>query len=178
MSQRKAARSGEATPLPVARIAHACPSRTRLQFPGLKGRSEPFKSLCDAVAKLSDVRQVEARPATGSLIVSHDSSTEDLIAAVNLAGLFLVEETAETHAPGFEAQLWKKRIDAFLKDTFGSALDLRAVAAFAFIAMALRQLAAGNVMPPAATALWYGLTILLTGGMPPDAGAEGGDGGE
>ncbi len=130
------------------------------------------------MAKLSGVQQVEARPATGSLIVTHDGSSDDLIAAAKLAGLFLVEEIAESYAPGFEVLAWKERIDSFLKGTFGSGLDLRAVAAFAFIAMALRQLAAGNVMPPAATALWYGLSILLAGGAPPDAGAEGGDGGE
>jgi hypothetical protein len=52
------------------------------------------------------------------------------------------------------------------------------VAAFAFIAMALRQLAAGRIMPPAATALWYGLSLLLMTGIPPGAAPDGSDGGE
>jgi hypothetical protein len=137
-----------------------------------------FARLRDAVAKMSGVKSVEARPATGSLIVAHDSSTDDLIAVARDAGVFLVEEVAEAYAPSFEAAALKTRIDTFLKETLGKGFDVRSVAAFAFIAMALRQLAAGRIMPPAATALWYGLSLLLMTGVPPGAAPDGGDGGD
>jgi hypothetical protein len=174
------ARSGKAGSLPAARIAHACPSRTRLSFPDLKGKADPLKDLCDAAVKLAGVKQVEARPRTGSLIVTHDGSTEGLVASAELAGLFYLEEAAEEYAPSFEARAWKTSIDGFLEETFGKGIDLSAVAAFTFFAIALRQLAAGQVMPPAATAFWYGLSILFARGMgmPPAADPGDGDGGE
>lgn len=149
-----------------------------MHFPELKGRPDSFARLSDAVSKLSRVKSVEARPATGSLIVAHDSSTDDFVAVARGTGLFLVEEVAEAYAPSFEAAALKIRIDAFLKETLGKGFDVRSVAAFAFIAMALRQLAAGRIMPPAATALWYGLSLLLMTGIPPGAAPDGSDGGE
>jgi hypothetical protein len=127
------------------------------------------------------VRELQGRPATGSLIVTHEGTTDDLIEAATTAGLFLVEEATEAHAPSFEAAAWKARADKFLKESFGSEIDLRTVTALAFFAMALRQLAAGSIMPPAATAFWYGFSILLGAGVAgasPDAEADGGDGGE
>jgi hypothetical protein len=130
------------------------------------------------VAKLAGVRQVEARPATGSLIVTHEGSGEDLIDAARLAGLFLVEELAESYAPSLEAVAWKERLDQFLKQTVGGGIDLPTIAAFAFFAMALRQTAVGRIMPPAATALWYGLSLLLMKGAAPGPEADAGDGAE
>lgn len=124
------------------------------------------------------MQRVEARPATGSLIVTHEGTSDSLIAAAQVAGVFLVEDITETYAPSFEAAVWKERFDRFLKDTVGGGIDVPTVAAFVFIAMALRQIAAGRIMPPAATALWYGLSLLLTKGMPPPEGEFGSEGGE
>jgi hypothetical protein len=137
-----------------------------------------LRNLADAVAKLSGVRQVEARPATGSLIVTHDGSAKDLIEAAKLAGLFLVEAFAETYVPDFEAAASIGRLDQFLKETIGGGIDLLTIAAFAFFAMALRQAAAGRIMPPAATAVWYGLSLLLMKGAARGAEANVGDGAE
>ena len=63
-----------------------------------------------------------------------------------------------------------------MNETVGGGIDARALGALAFIAMALRQLAAGHIMPPAATALLYALNLLSPSGKA-DPGVPDGDGG-
>jgi hypothetical protein len=128
------------------------------------------------VRELPGVHGVEARPLTGSVIIAHDGSTEGLIHAAGDARVFEVREPPPQPGPVAEALAWKDWADRSLRDAVGPGVDLRTIAAFAFIAMALRQLAAGSIMPPAATALWYGLSLLL--GVNPEASAPVEDGGE
>jgi hypothetical protein len=144
-----------------------------LSFPDLKGQDERLAALCAAVHVLEGVNDAEARTLTGSVIVTHDSSTEDLVRTARDARLF---ETGDAPRPPellAEAMAWKAWADQGLSDTVGPGVNLRTVAGLAFIAIALRQLAAGTIMPPAATALWYGLSLLLAANPEPGLHAEG-----
>jgi len=127
--------------------------------------------------KLKGVRQVDGRPLTGSLIVIHDGSADDLAHAARKAGLFDVKPTAAVeHEVHHDAQAWKETVDRTLGGLVGHGIDARAIGAFAFIAIALRQLASGHIMPPAATALWYAVNLIAPsappGGPPDGNGAE------
>lgn len=143
-----------------AYLGHSCRARTRLSFPDLKGKTHELTALCDGTLKLEGVRQVEGRPLTGSLIVTHDGSMDDLAHAARKSGLFNVRTATEEHNLHDDAHHWKETIDRTLNDTVGHGLDARAMGGLAFLAVALGQFAAGRVMPPAATALWYALNLL------------------
>jgi hypothetical protein len=159
--------------LAVAHLVHACPSRTRLSVAELKGQAAPLTSLCDALSELEGVERVEARPLTGSLIVTHGGDTRALLGSIAEAGLLEIREAPEPHDPGAEASAWQEWLDRRLEEVGGKNINLKGVAALAFFAMALRQIAAGRVMPPAATALWYGLSLLLLTRASPHGGPDG-----
>ena len=147
-----------------AHIGHSCRSRTRLSFPYLRGKTQEFTALCDGALKLKGVRQVEGRPLTGSLIVTHDGSADDLAHAARKAGLFNVKAVAQEHKFHDDARQWKETVDRALNDAVGHGIDARAIGGLAFLAVALGQLATGRVMPPAATALWYALNLIAPSG--------------
>jgi len=168
--------TNEATRIWLAHIAHSCASRTRLSFPDLKGKPAELTALCDGAMKLKGVRQVEARPLTGSLIVTHDGSLEDLVRLAKKAALFDVSVASEEHQVHADARAWQAWIDQTLNETVGGGFDARALGAMAFFAIALRQLAAGRVMPPAATALWYALNLIAPSGQSGPGGPDGNGG--
>lgn len=160
----------------LACIAHASPERTRLRFPDRRGDVEFFETLCDRIMRLTGVRSVEGRTDTGSLIIEHDAPSEDVLQAAVTAGLFTIGEAAPIEPPDMNIGAWKKTLDQTVASTFGGGIDLKMLTALAFILMAVQQLARGNVAPPAATALWYGLTLLFLNRPGGDPGP--GNGGE
>jgi hypothetical protein len=87
--------------------------------------------------------------------------------------VFAVGEPQPPPDPLAEVKAWKDWADLSLRDAIGPGVNLRTLAAFAFIAMAMRQLAAGSILPPAATALWYGLSLLLAVSPEPGLHTEG-----
>lgn len=176
-SRNRAQAAAEGT-LPRAHIAHASPARTRLSFPDLKGQPEALEAVCAAARKLAGVHEADGRPLTGSVIITHDGSAEDLARAARKARAFEVREMPQPPAiaPGAEVLAWKDWADQSLRETLGPGIDVRTIAAAAFLAMAVRQLAAGSIMPPAATALWYGVSLLLAAGPEPGAPTADGDG--
>jgi hypothetical protein len=144
-------------------VAHSCAGRTRLNFAALKDKTAVLASLCDQVRQISAVVDAEIRSLTGSLIIAHWGTTDDLIEDAQRNGLFAVRpetevQTVEAHALGLVEGL-----ESLTKEVLGRELDIRSLAAFAFIAIAIRQIGVGAIAPPAATALWYAATLLLAG---------------
>jgi hypothetical protein len=159
---RKAAKP-EARAAWDAYIAHSCRSRTRLTLPDLKGRTPELTQLCESALQLAGVHQVEGRPLTGSLIVTHDGTADEFARAARKAGLLHVKGDGDRHELHADARALKDSIDRALQEAVGHGIDARALGGFAFLAIALRQLATGQVMPPAATALWYALNLIAPG---------------
>jgi hypothetical protein len=172
VSQRREQHAAELE-LALGHVAHASPARTRLSFPDLKGQEDALGALCAALRALAGVHSAEARALTGSVIIAHDGSTEDLVRAASEARVFAVRQPPEQPGPHAEAVAWKAWLDESLRDTVGPGINVRTIAGLAFLAMALRQLAAGSIMPPAATALWLGVSLLLAANPQPGLHAEG-----
>ncbi len=164
MSQRK--KSGRVPEVPAGRIAHACAGRTRISFAAHKGDTATLTSLCDGVLGLPGVHLVEGRPATGSVIVSHEGTTEQLVEAAAAAHVFCAHELAAAQSDGSRQDGWQGMIEVAMNELGGSIGMARGGAALAFIAMAAVQASRGNVLPPATTALWYAASLLLGREMP------------
>lgn len=159
---------------PVGLVAHACAGRTRLSFAAHKGDAATLTALCDGVVGLPGVHGVEGRPTTGSLIVSHEGTAERLIEAAAAARVFRMHEPAAGgDVPGATENDWQAIVGAALKEYGGSVGVSRGAAALAFVTMAAIQASRGNVLPPAATALWYAASLLL--GREPSLTGDGGD---
>jgi hypothetical protein len=160
--------------LPVALVAHACTGRTRLSFPDRKEQRSFFEQICDATLRLPGVRQVEGRPATGSLIVAHDGTTEALLEAAHESGVFIVPAPPSGPGPASETPEWQSLLGMLFKDASSPTGAARAASIVALLGMALVQASRGQIMPPATTALWYAMSLLLGSGAP--SGAGGGEG--
>ena len=171
MSARE--RGGRAHEPPVGHIAHACAGRTRLSFAAHKGDTATLTALCDGMLGLPGVHLVEGRPATGSVIVSHEGAAEQLIEAAAAAHVFRVHTptAADDGVAGASVDDWQAMVGAALKELGGQVGVARGGAALAFVAMAAVQASRGNVLPPAATALWYAASLLL-GREAPDGGGS------
>lgn len=149
----------------VATVEHVIDGRMRLAVRERKGDRTYFEQLADALVKIEGISEVDARPLTASVVIKHSAAGQGLLDAVCQAGnlRLLEEDEADEGAPEASAESLRASVDMLLRQAAGQGVTLRAVVAMAFLIMALRQLAAGNVMPPAATSFWYGLSLLLDG---------------
>ncbi len=167
MSDRKRARRRK--PDVVAELAHMCSGRTRLVVRERKGERAFFEQLCDAVLALEGITEVEGRTLTGSLIITHpDIEGVDVITAVEAAGLLEVLPETPPRDPADEFGAWKNWLEEIVGQGSGRALSLNTITAIGFLLIALIQIQRGQQMPPAATALWYAISLLRNDAVPTD----------
>lgn len=175
---RRRSGGGNARDLPVALIAHVCAGRLRLSFPDRKEQRPFFEGICDAALRLPGVTKVEGRPATASLIITHEGSHVQLVEAARESGVFSAQDV-EAAAPGNQTSDWQSLVEPLLKDLSTPSGAGRAAAIVALLGMALLQASRGQIMPPATTALWYALSLLLVSDAPSgEGGGDGAGGGE
>jgi hypothetical protein len=172
---RKSENVGSPRDLPVAIVAHACAGRIRLSFPDRKDQRSFFEEVCDATLRLPGVSEVEGRPGTGSLIITHDGATEALLQAAQSDRAFAVEKTGDESAHAGDTLDWQALLARVTKDTSSPSGGIRSAAIIALLVMVVLQATRGQIMPPATTALWYALSLLL--GKEMSSGEPSGDGG-
>lgn len=178
MGRRRNA-GGRARELPSAVVAHACAGRLRLSFPDRKEQRPFFEEICEAVLQLPGVTKVEGRPATGSLIITHEGAHVQLIEAARERGVFGAQEPASSSAAhAKETTDWQSLVETLLKDMSTPSGAARSAAIVALIGMAVLQASRGQIMPPSTTALWYALSLLLGAGAPSGEGSGDGAGSE
>ncbi len=124
--------------LPAAVVAHAMPGRTRIRLPDHRGDAAFFASVASGASSLPGVFDVETRPLTGSVLIAHFSSLDELSDAARKAGLF------DLHAVP---------VSATAQSTVK--FDPKHVIAVALAALAVWQISREKVVPPALTLLWY-----------------------
>jgi len=126
---------------PLAAVAHRRVGRVRLQFPDQRNHGAFFRTLAGRLSLLPAVKQVDARPLTGSVIVYHRGSWPAFAESVERAGLFAIDHDTDKSAGA------------------GRALPVTAQASLALagghLALAAWQLARGRTLPPALTLVWY-----------------------
>jgi hypothetical protein len=147
-----------------------------LSFPDRREQRAFFEEICDASLRLPGVSKVEGRPGTGSVIITHDGTTEALLQAARSNRAFVVEEMGQQSAPAGDTLDWQALFTTATQDTSGPSGAVRSAAIAALLMMAILQITRGQIMPPATTALWYALSLLL--GKDMASGETGGDGGE
>lgn len=124
-------------------LVHAMPGRMRLKLAGPPGQFFVLAAAGAKLKKLPQVRSVDLRPRTGSIVVVHDGPVEALAPAMTEAGLALLRPAAPDRMPAIPS----------LPIPAGTA------AAVAFAGLALYQIAKGRVMPPAITLAWYAASL-------------------
>lgn len=143
------------------RLAHRTPGRARLHAPAIRDRPAEAARLAQAVAAIPGVSSVQARAATGSLIVFHTGEWDAVAAALAEA---LGGEIGETPPPTAGQALETishalESLDAAAVRTFGGRTDLSELAFLGLVGAGAVQLARGQVFGPAVTLLGQALAL-------------------
>jgi Heavy metal associated domain 2 len=148
---------------PPAYVVHRLASRTRLRMPDLSGDHERCGFVVEALSHCSEVVAVRANPVTASIVVEHDDDALDRIAAyardLDLFDLEPQPPGAPTKAPGVVMEHAMARVDAWMRAETGDRTTLGSVALIALLAGAAWQVTRGQVLPAAATLVWYALAL-------------------
>lgn len=91
-----------------ARIEHVLPGRVRLKFPAQRGNVPFFEQLVTLVSQHPSVDEALANPRTGSLLVRHSGTLEELTDAAVQMGLISPAALAELKRRGLSPNAnWK-----------------------------------------------------------------------
>jgi hypothetical protein len=138
-----------------ASIAHRMPGRIRLSIPARRGDAAFFAGLAGQLSGQPDVIRVRPNVRTGSLLVEHAGDAEPILAWAAQEHLLELEPSGASmesagllSAPGPAVRL-----------VTGRDIDPMFMAGVAFLGMGLVQIVRGQVMVPAATALWYAISV-------------------
>jgi hypothetical protein len=145
--------------LPRAKVLHSLPGRTRLGFPTAKGSAVLISRLVDGLRALPQVVEATGSPVTGAILVRHSGTIESIGALGRDVGLFELKEPqhqAETNVQVRAAQ-GLRQLSSGLETVTGGQVDLNGLLVVAFTLLAIQQAIEGQVVVPAATALWYAL---------------------
>jgi len=156
-----------------ASIAHRMPGRIRLSIPARRGDDAFFAGLAGQLSGQPDVVRVRPNARAGSLLVEHTGDADPILAwAAREQLLELAPGGAQNElagllsAPGPPVRL-----------VSGRDIDPMFMAGVAFLGMGLVQVVRGQVMVPAATALWYAISVFpqwqrLAAAVPAETGDE------
>jgi hypothetical protein len=112
---------------------------------------------------------------TGSLIITHDGTLQQLTEEACKSAIFEVSEVSEAK-PQREAEDWQQLAASWFAGSADKSASLRMAAVMALLGMAAIQVGRGQIMPPATTSLWYALSLLMGSGPAGDLPVDGGDG--
>lgn len=136
---------------PRARVVHRVPGRLRLRIEGKRGERDWFDEVATTLAMTAGVDEVATSARTSSLKLRHSVPAEELFEAAATRGLFTVASQEGDAAEGSPAaRLWNAAGGFGVKETVAAAL----------VIAALRQIARGQVLPPAITLLAYAATLV------------------
>ena len=145
----------------VAHIVHSLPGRTRLKLPNRRGEPDYFTRLSECLSQCAGVVRVQANLRTGSLLLEHTVSLEQIAAFAQTHQLFTLappeslqqEITASTQA----SLRWLNRQ---LAQAGEGLLNVRVVLIVGLAGLTLIQVARGQILLPATNLLWFLAQVL------------------
>jgi hypothetical protein len=144
-----------------ARLVHRIPGRTRIRIDSRRGDAAFFAGLEQALAGRDGVRSVSVTPATGSVLICHEGSLEDLLAEAERAALFVVGEEPPPSRRVVETLVARtESLDRWLRATAPNTLDVRTAAFLGLAGLGVLQALRGQALPAGLTLLHYALEAL------------------
>jgi hypothetical protein len=146
--------------IPDAVIAHASKGRLRVKIPSQRGNLGALKFYGDQFASCPGVLSIEVNPATGSMLLIHQTSVVELAEYARSKNLFILKEQKSSKEPSADLRRnigeTFKSIDRQIQSLTGGDLDLSGVALAAMIVAGTAEILVGNAGPiPWFTAYWY-----------------------
>ena len=129
-----------------ATIEHVIPGRVRLRFPGQRGNTAFFEQIVTLVSQHPAVEEARANPLTGSLLVRHSGSLDELARAAADMGLISADALA-----GIRAQLTPEQRGWLAL----SPLQGPQIPAIALTGLGALQVLRGRLLGPASEHFWH-----------------------
>jgi hypothetical protein len=105
---------------------------------------------------------VRANTLTASVLIEHAGDIAAIGAFAQANVLFALHPADEPAAPLAQLLAQQARtLDAGLRGASGGSLDLMSLGLLLFAGLALFQLQQGHVLAPAATLVWYALSLVM-----------------
>jgi hypothetical protein len=147
--------------LPGAELVHSLPGRLRVRIPERRNRREYFARVRDRLAKMEGVESVETNWATGSVLLLHNSTSEQVARFAQEQGLFEVRagEPLATAVSQRMAQGASRVVQRVNNLTRGE-VDFPGLVVLGFTAAGLVQVLRRNAWPAGMTLFWYAATLL------------------
>ena len=130
--------------LPRAYITRRCTGQVRFKLPRQKGDTAFFEQVVQVFTRCPGVDSLQANPLTGSLLIYHRATPDELAKYARQNKLFALAQQPDSPPPSVPRQ--------------GEG-DLRSMAILLLLVLAAIQLARGSVLGPASTLLWMAWQI-------------------
>lgn len=146
--------------IPDAVIAHASTGRLRIRIPSQKGNLTALKSLGDQLAACPGIISLEVNPGTGSILLLHQSTVQEIAEYARSRSLFSLDEQKSSRMPSAELRRnlgeTFKSVDRQIQNLTGGDMDLSGFAMAALVVTGTAQILTGNAGAiPWFAAYWY-----------------------
>jgi hypothetical protein len=146
---------------PVSVISHTMPGRTRIRVPDMRGDHEYFEGVQQVLSECPGVEVIETNTMTGSILVHHSGTIDQLKAFGQDRGLFVVQPDRKSPVSITESVgSALTRLDGQLTNLTSKRVNGKEVAFSALLLVGVYQMLRGSIWPAGATLVWYALSIL------------------
>jgi Heavy metal associated domain 2 len=142
-------------------VAHTIPGRTRLRVPEMRKNYDYFEDIQRDLADCPGIESIETNSSTGSILIIHSCSVDELKQYLTNRGLVTFREENEkaisiTDSVAHSIRKIDRQICSFTSNNVSSKEMI-----FSFLVLlSLYQMIKGSILPAASTLIWYGLNIL------------------
>jgi hypothetical protein len=146
--------------IPNAVIAHSSKGRLRIRITSQKGNLTALKSLGDQLAACPGIISIEVNPGTGSILLLHQSTVQEIAEYARSRNLFSFDEQKSSKVPSAELRRnlgdTFKSVDRQIQNLTGGDMDLSGFAMAALIVSGTAQILTGNAQAiPWSASYWY-----------------------
>lgn len=142
----------------LARLVHSIPGRTRLRADGIKGDVAALSALQSALEDVKAVRNVEVNALTGSVLVEHDASVDELLRELEQRHVIEIDNSEpEPYLATLHRALGES--DRRLKVASRGKLDLETISFLGFVAGGVYQCFNHHALPAGVTLLRYAVEL-------------------
>lgn len=158
-----------------AYLAHHIHGRTRFRIPDRRGDPTFLAEVARRLTRLSGVKDVNANPQTGSILVHHSVTLDTLLEGTLGTDVAEIAQFA-LNSPSLARRVRADvdAIDQAIRRYTGGEFDLNAVVSLALVAMAVLQLVRGRhtTVVPAVSLAWYATELMRRASEPPPHATE------
>lgn len=145
----------------LARLVHSIPGRTRLRAESIKGDEQALAAVRTAFEDSKGVQNVEINVLTGSILVEHDTSIEELLQQLAERDVLELDNSEPEH---YLATLHRALAESNRRLEFASKgkLDLETVSFFGFVAAGIYQMFNNHGLPAGVTLMRYAVELVTS----------------